>query len=64
MYTNEDEKRLHAQAKALLTTPADGLEQMETLRDIINYADWKYYVQDERVFADEEYDKLFKRMKH
>ncbi|MBW7914802.1 MAG: NAD-dependent DNA ligase LigA, partial [Taibaiella sp.] len=64
MYTNEDEKRLHAQAKALLTTPADGLEQIETLRDIINYADWKYYVQDEPVFADEEYDKLFKQLKH
>lgn len=64
MYTNEDEKRLHAQAKALLTSPADGHEQIEALRDIINYADWKYYVQDEPVFADEEYDKLFKQLKH
>lgn len=64
MYSNEDEKRLYEQAKALLTTPADGLEQIETLRDIINYADWKYYVQDEPVFADEEYDKLFKQLKH
>lgn len=63
MYTNEDEKRLYTQAKALLTAPADGLEQIEALRDIINYADWKYYVQDEPVFADEEYDKLFKQLK-
>src|SRR5690606_3865636 len=64
MYTKEDEKRLYEQAKSLLVSTADGLEQIETLRDIINYADWKYYVQDEPVFADVEYDKLFKQLKH
>lgn len=64
MYTKDDEKRLYEQAKLLLTSPADGLEQIEALRDIINYADWKYYVQDEPVFADVEYDKLFKQLKH
>ncbi len=64
MYTKDDEKRLYEQAKTLLTAPADGLEQIEALRDIINYADWKYYVQDEPVFADVEYDKLFKQLKH
>ncbi len=64
MYTKDDEKRLYEQAKSLLTSPADGPEQIEALRDIINYADWKYYVQDEPVFADVEYDKLFKQLKH
>ncbi len=64
MYTKDDEKRLYEQAKSLLTSPTDGLEQIEALRDVINYADWKYYVQDEPVFADVEYDKLFKLLKH
>jgi DNA ligase (NAD+) len=31
---------------------------------VINYADWKYYVQSEPVFADVEYDDLFKKLKH
>ncbi len=37
---------------------------MEQLREVINYADWKYYVQSEPVLADVEYDTLFKKLKH
>ncbi|RYZ24228.1 MAG: DNA ligase (NAD(+)) LigA, partial [Sphingobacteriales bacterium] len=33
------------------------------LREVISYADWKYYVQSEPVFSDFEYDSLFKRLK-
>ncbi len=63
MYNKEDEKRLYEQAISLLKAPEDGEDMIESLRDIINYADWKYYVQDEPVFADEEYDRLFKKLK-
>jgi DNA ligase (NAD+) len=64
MYTKDDEKRLYEQAKSLLISPTDGLEQIEALRDVINYADWKYYVQDEPILADAEYDALYKKLKH
>ncbi|HET8573555.1 MAG TPA: NAD-dependent DNA ligase LigA [Edaphocola sp.] len=33
------------------------------LRAVINYADWKYYIQDNPVLADQEYDRLFKQLK-
>jgi len=64
MYTNQDEKRLYEQAKQLLTqdaaTPDDTITQ---LRDVINYADWKYYVQSESALSDFEYDSLYKKLK-
>ena len=66
MYTPQDEKRLYEQAKRLLSAKA--LENAETiineLRDVIIYADWKYYVQSDPVLADAEYDALFKLLKH
>lgn len=63
MYTKEDEQRLYAQAKSLLQATNDAAA-LEPLRDVINYADWKYYVQDEPVLADVEYDTLFKHLKN
>ncbi len=63
MYTKADEQRLHAQAKSLLKTTGDDEAAILALRDVINYADWKYYVQDEPVLADVEYDTLYKSLK-
>lgn len=63
MYTKADEQRLHAQAKSLLKTTGDDEAAILSLRDVINYADWKYYVQDEPVLADVEYDTLYKSLK-
>jgi len=64
MYTRQDEKNLYEQAKHLIAhTSADYKQEMEDLRKVINYADWKYYVQDEPVFSDFEYDTLFKKLK-
>lgn len=65
MYTSQDEHRLYEQAKLLIKsgagTPEDTLMQ---LREVINYGDWKYYVQSNPVFADAEYDSLYKKLKH
>jgi DNA ligase (NAD+) len=64
MYTNTDEQRLYEQAKTLLKgTSLAAEEEILQLRDIINYADWKYYLQSEPVLADIEYDTLFKKLK-
>lgn len=65
MYTPNDEKRLYEQSKHLLAhdaaTPGETISQ---LREVVNYADWKYYVQSEPVLSDFEYDSLFKKLKH
>ncbi|MBA3829824.1 MAG: NAD-dependent DNA ligase LigA [Taibaiella sp.] len=64
MYTTKDEQHLYQQAKALLDNKNDDVSVITTLRGVINYADWKYYVQDEPVLADAEYDTLYKKLKH
>lgn len=38
-------------------------EKIVQLRELIRYADWKYYVQDNPVFADAHYDQLFALLK-
>lgn len=66
MYTQQDEMRLYDQAKHLLTEPEGMKEQeiIDQLKEVINYTDWKYYVQSNPVLADQEYDALFKLLKH
>jgi len=64
MYSNNDEKRLYKQAKDLLANTTDSDTQIAPLRDVINYADWKYYVQSDSAFLDVEYDTLYKKLKH
>ena len=66
MYSSQDEKRLYNLAKELLTinNPTDPAAIVDQLREVILYADWKYYVQSNPVLADAEYDALFKKLKH
>lgn len=65
MYTSADEKRLYDQAKQLLLNDAGSAsDTILLLREAINYADWKYYVQSDPVLADKEYDDLYKKLKH
>ncbi len=65
MYTTADEQRLYQQAKSLLSSDgANAEKEIEQLREVINYADWKYYVQSEPVLADVEYDALYKKLQH
>ncbi len=65
MYTTQDEQRLYTQAKTLLNTDGSNVEEtVVQLREVLNYADWKYYVQSEPVLADFEYDTLFKKLQH
>jgi DNA ligase (NAD+) len=64
MYTAQDEKRLYEQAKSLIAnTPGKPEEAVELLREVINFADWRYYVQSDSLLSDFEYDTLFKKLK-
>lgn len=62
MYTAQDEQRLYQQAKDLLQSQPESA-YLEQLREVINYADQRYYVADEPVLADAEYDQLFAALK-
>ncbi len=66
MYTDKDEQSLYELAKSLLAkqTHDNPEEDINNLRDVINYADRKYYVESNPVLADVEYDTLFKQLKH
>jgi DNA ligase (NAD+) len=64
MYQPEDEQRLSLWAKELLKSSNEDVQtQLDMLRLVINYNDWKYYIQDNPVLADVEYDALFKQLK-
>lgn len=64
MYTPDIEKSLFTRAKELLAGKGD--EKVEdtitALRDVLNWADYKYYVLSEPALADVEYDQLFKKL--
>lgn len=63
MYTKEDEQRLYDEAKSLLKSDKHSIENIELIREVLNYADRKYYVEDSPVLADVEYDTLFTSLK-
>lgn len=64
MYNPTDEKRLYEQAKQLLATTEVSTPEttITALREVILYADWKYYVKSTPVLADAEYDGLYKKL--
>lgn len=66
MYNTEEEILLSRTAQELLTVNEDQPDQTLTLsiRKVLNYLDWKYYVQDSPVLADAEYDKIFRILKN
>ena len=66
MYNKEEEINLSKIAQDLLhieeTSASE--EHLPDIRKVLNYLDWKYYVQDSPVMADAEYDKLFRMLRH
>ncbi len=64
MYSKKEEKELYDLSKNLLAgkdirAPKDIAED---LRRVITYHEWKYYVQNDPVISDYEYDVLFKQL--
>ena len=67
MYSSPRQKQLFEQSKALLDkATADNLEtatiQVAQLIEVIVYHEWRYYVLDQPVISDFEYDSLFKKL--
>lgn len=67
LYTNKEQKELFEATKQLLDTPnaqteAVARQQVQQLSSLITYHEWRYYVLDNPVVSDFEYDTLFKKL--
>jgi len=68
MYTPEAQRTLFDLSKSLLYTPQADIasdaaaERAENLRSVIRYHEWRYYVQNDPVVSDFEYDQLYKQL--
>ena len=64
MYGKEEQRQLYARSKDYLEDSVDTppAEQLPELRSLLRYHEWRYYVQDDPVLSDFEYDSLFKRL--
>lgn len=66
MYDQSTKKVLEEKARTLLQNKSNNASpesQIDDLKEVINYNDWRYYVQDDPSLADQEYDTLFSRLK-
>ncbi len=61
MYSKDDELRYFEITNKLLKKDI-GISDLEVLKDIIRYHEWKYYIQDNPVISDYDYDILFKKL--
>lgn len=65
MYSKEDQRRLYELSKKLLEAPLPDHpdEQMAAhLREVIRYHEWRYYVLNDPLVSDYEYDQLFRKL--
>ncbi len=67
MYSTEDQRRFFDLSKSLLgerTLPEGDAAQAESLQlhELIRYHEWRYYILNEPILSDYEYDHLFKRL--
>ncbi|GAB4491343.1 MAG: NAD-dependent DNA ligase LigA [Saprospiraceae bacterium] len=68
MYSSTEQRALYDLSKKLLYTPQADLfgenvaQRAEDLRQVIRYHEWRYYVQNDPVISDFEYDQLYKQL--
>ena len=65
-YSKEDQKALYELSKHYLlgkgaSNPA---QQVAELQDLIRYHEWRYYIQNDPVISDYEFDQLYKQLEH
>lgn len=61
MYSKTDEKRFFEQSKIYLDL-ALSIEDIKNLRELLRYHEWRYYVKNDPVISDFEYDTLYKKL--
>lgn len=64
-YTAEETKKLVQRTKEFLkTSTVSDFTELETLRAVIRFHEWQYYVQDNPLISDYEYDLLYKLLEY
>lgn len=65
MYSKDEIAALNDLSSSLIKglIPDDSAQAVDSLRKIINYHDWRYYVLSEPIITDYDYDVLFKELK-
>ncbi len=62
MYTSQEQKNNYELSKQMLKAVNVSPLDISTLRDLLKYHEWKYYVQNQPVISDFEYDQLYKKL--
>jgi DNA ligase (NAD+) len=65
MYSREETQRLQQQAAAMLKKTTDGSinkTEIESLRDVLRFHEYRYYILNDPLISDFEYDQLFKAL--
>ena len=62
MYQKEEQIALFEQTKSMLKQEHADISDIDQLRKIIRYHEWRYYILNEPVISDFEYDQLFKKL--
>jgi DNA ligase (NAD+) len=58
MYTNEETKKLESLTQLLLKTPGS----VDELRNVLRFHEYRYYILNDPLISDAEYDKLYKAL--
>jgi DNA ligase (NAD+) len=71
MYSKDKQRSLYDLSKKILYTPAaaslfseDATTQMDDLVQVLQYHEWRYYVGNDPVISDFEYDQLYKQLEN
>jgi len=62
MYTSKEQKNNYELSKQMLKAVNISPLDIGSLRELLKYHEWKYYVQNQPVISDFEYDQLYKKL--
>lgn len=61
MYSAEKKKQLFDTSKSFLNIPASE-DNIDQLKEVLRYHEWRYYIENDPLIADYEYDQLYKQL--
>jgi DNA ligase (NAD+) len=62
MYSKEETKKLQAETVSLLKKKGIGINEIELLRSVLRFHEYRYYILNDPLISDFEYDQLYKSL--
>lgn len=62
MYSKDDTKKLQADTTSLIKKKDIGIKDLESLRDALRFHEYRYYILNDPLISDFEYDQLYKTL--